>query len=275
MPDAEQIEWWKQDAKKRGPGLYGHINQLDQRTEWFRVDSLGRGRHLRSRTTARTHALPFNHRYGYERVVADAHELLLNDLFVYPHWKRWREEMFALAGGLAVPDESCACYECLVEQCQRVEERVTTERPQLAAGLEPMARRHGIDVLPWGKGWLARKFCDKDKVDMETAESHEPKGYPRAQRSPALDSLLLYMYLTGHFNDQQAREIVKPAIDLDHFEYPVRRVQEIKRQMGVSRRAGRPPVRDDEEGTQEVYALLHSQVMYLHDLRVVSERREV
>ena len=275
MPDAQQIEQWKQDAKKKGPGSHGYVDMADPTPVWFQVDSMGRVRNLGSRDKVRGMAdlltpsnvkipnYPSIYLYGYERGVADAHELLLTDLFTHPRWETWREEMSALAGGLAVLDEPCPCYECLVKRCQRVEERVATERPQLASGLDPMARRHGIDVLPWGKGWLARRFCAKIKVDMETAKFHEPKGYPRAQRNPALDSLLLYMYLTGHFNDQRAREIVKPVIDLEHVEDPVRRIQEIKRQMGVSRRAGRPPARDDEEGVQEVYELLHSQVMYL------------
>ena len=275
MPEPQQIEQWKQDAKKKGLGLHGYADMADPSPEWFQVDSLGRVRHLESRDTVlgiadlftppniKIPAFPSAYLYGYERGVADAHELLLIDLFVYPRWETWCKEMFSLAGGLAVPYEPCRCYECLVENCRRIEEKVATERPQLVAGLESMARRHGIDVLPWGKGWLAGKFCAKDEVDMETAKFHKPKGYPRTQRNPALDSLLLYMYLTGHINDQRAREIVKPAIDLDHVEDPVRRVQKIKRQLGVSRRTGRPPARDSEEDVQEIYELLRSQVMHL------------
>lgn len=275
MPDAQQIEQWKQDAKKEGPGLCAYPDIADPTPVWFQVDSRGRVRNLGSRDKGRGIADFFNpphlklpkfpavYLYGYERGVADAHELLLNDLFYYPRWEMWHEEMFSLAGNLAIPDDPCPCYKCLVENCRRIEEKVATERPRLAAGLESMARRHGIDALPWGRGWLASWFCIKVETDRGPDEFHKPKGYPRTQRSPALDSLLLYMYLTGHFNDQRAREIVRPAIDLDLVEDPIRRIQEIKRQLGISREPGRPKARDDEQGAQEVYELLRSQVIYL------------
>ena len=130
------------------------------------------------------------------------------------------------------------------------------------AALKPIAQRHGLDVVPWGMGWIVRAFAGVQPVGEWDPEP--PERAPRGQRNPAADALLLNVYLTGHLWDPQARAIIKPAMDLDTVSDPVRHVQAIKRALGIHRRAGRPRrSHTDAEPADEVYELLKSQVRYM------------
>ena len=266
----------RKEAREQRPGIYGYV-YLDLTSVYFRVDSKGRARQLESevpRTGSIIDLLPypglkitkFPHTYwhGYERAVAAAHEMLMNDLRWHPRWSSWQDEVLSLVDGLAVPCAPCDCYECWVRHCKKIAETVRDKRPLMMAAIEPVAQRHALDVVPWGIGWLAQQFC-LEQPDVHPALEHTPKGYPRAQQDPGRDSLLLYVYLTGYMEDPVAREIIKPVVDLDYLIDPKRQVQHIKSALGISRKPGRPAglgVRDARPD-DEVYELLRNQVRHL------------
>ena len=190
--------------------------------------------------------------------------MLLTDLVSMPRWSSWRDEVFSQVNGLAVPYAPCDCYECWVRHCMKIAETARDKRPLMMAAIEPMAQRHALDVVPWGTGWLAQQFC-LEQPDVQPGPEHTPKGFPRGQRNPGKDSLLLYVYLTGYMQDPVAREIIKPVVDLDYLADPKRQVQHIKSALGISRNPGRPAglsVRD-AKADDEIYELLRSQVRHL------------
>ena len=186
------------------------------------------------------------------------------DLLCLPRWASWRDEVLSRVDGLAVPHTPCECYECWVQHCKAIAGVATNTRPLMVAAIEPVAQRHALDVVPWGIGWLTQWFC-LEQVDDHPDQRHAPRGYPRGQRDPGRDSLLLYVYLTGHMEDPVAREIIKPVVDLNHLADPKRQVQRIKSALGISRKPGRPVGQSvrDSRANDEVYDLLKSQVRYL------------
>lgn len=271
MEKDKQINKWRKDARNQPPGTYGYTDTGTGATAWFRRDKVGRARRMTGvQADGLGLLLPpgwqrrFPHplyAYGYERAVAHEYEMLTGDLFFGP--RHWHDKAKALARGLTVQDGPYGDYRLWVKHCQTIAKSIEDARPSLIMALEPVAYRHGLDVVPWGMGWMLRHF-----VEVQPGYGLDPKpckGPPRCQRDPATDALLLYVHLTGHLLDPQARAIVKPVIDLDAVADPVRRVQEIKSALGAKRRAGRPPGRShqDAESTEEVYELLCSQVRYL------------
>ena len=187
--------------------------------------------------------------------------MLTGDLCFRP--SPWRDKARALACGLTIRDGPYGDYRLWVSHCQAIVTSVKDRRPSLVKALEPIARRHGLDVVPWGMGWLLRHFVKSQPADGQDLEPI--KGPPRGQRDPATDALLLYMHLTGLLRDPQAKAIIRPVIDLDLVGDPKRRVQQIKSALGVKRKPGRPPkrFRQDFESRNEIYGLLRSQVRYL------------
>ena len=276
MFDEKQIEKWRKDAKEQGPGIYNHMRP-DFTFVHFRVDSKGRVRQLEGEVEwtgtiedlfahpgMKRPKFPLTYRHGYERAVAAEHEMLMTDLRWLPRWSSWRDEVFLLVDGLAVPYAPCDCYECWVRHCEEIAETVRDKRPLMMAAIEPVAKHHALDMVPWGIGWLAQQFC-LEQPDVQPGPEHTPKGYPRGQQNPGRDSLLLYVYLTGHLEDPVAREIIKPVVDLNHLADPKRQVQHIKGTLGISRKPGRPAGFSgrDVRFDGEVYELLRSQVRHL------------
>ena len=276
MPDEKQIKEWRREAKEQGRGIYGYVC-WDRTSAYFQVDSKGRVRQLqgelpRTGTVMDLFAYPgmkvpkFPHTYlhGYERAVAAEHEMLMNDLLFLPRWSSWRDDVLSQVDGLAFPYTPCDCYECWVRHCEEIEAEVRDTRPLMMAVIEPVAQRHALDVVPWGIGWLAQQFCLEQPDTLPDLE-HTPRGYPRSQQDPGRDSLLLYVYLTGHLGDPVARDIIRPVVDLDHLADPKRQVQHIKSALGISRKPGRPvrPSVTDARSDDEVYELLRSQVRHL------------
>lgn len=271
MERDQQIEEWRQDARKQAPGTYGYIEVGSGATAWFQRDKIGRARRMTGeQAIGLGELLPpgwrrrFPHplyAYGYERAVAYEYELLTGDLLIGS--RPWHEKARALASGLSVQDGPYGDYQLWVSHCQAIAKSVKDARPSLITTLEPIAHRHGLDVVPWGMGWLLRHF-----VEVRSAYGLDPeptKGPPRGQRDPATDALLLYVHLTGYLRDPQAKAIIKPVVDLDLVGAPERRVQQIKSALGVKRKPGRPPkrFRHDTEARNEVYELLWGQVRYL------------
>ena len=249
METDQQINEWRQDARKQPPGTHGYIDRSTGATAWFQRDKVGRARRMTGeQAIGLGELLPpgwrrrFPHplyAYGYERAVAHEYEMLTGDLFVRP--RPWREKARALARGLTVRDGPDGDYQLWVRHCQGIAKTVEDARPCLMTALEPIAYRHGLDAVPWGMGWMLRHFVE---VQPGYGPDPEPtKGPPRGQRVPATDALLLYVYLTGHHWDPQARAIIKPIIDLDLVVDPKRRVQVIKSALGAKRKRGRPPRR--------------------------------
>ena len=276
MFDAKKIKKLRREAKEQGPGIYGYVYP-GLTSIYFRVDAKGRARQLRGevpRTGSiidlfayprmKVSKFPPTYLHGYERAVAAEHEMLMNDLLFLPRWSSWRDDVLSQVDGLAVTCTPCDCYECWVRHCEEIAVEVRDKRPLMMAVIEPVAQRHALDVVPWGRGWLAQQFCLEQPDDLPDLE-HTPKGYPRSQQAPGRDSLLLYVYLTGHLDDPVAREIIKPIVDLDYLADPKRQVQHIKSALGISRKPGRP-VRHgvtDARSDDEVYKLLRNQVRHL------------
>ena len=271
MEKDQQIEEWRQDARKQPPGTYGYIEVGSGATAWFRRDKIGRARRMTGEQDDGLGLLippgwrrRFPHppyAYGYERAVAYEYEMLTGDLLIGS--RPWHEKVRALASGLTVQDGPYGDYQLWVRHCQAIAKSIKEERPSVITALDPIAQRHGLDDVPWGMGWLLKHF-----VEVQPARGLDPeptKGPPRGQRDPATDALLLYVHLTGYLRDPQAKAIIKPVIDLDLVGAPERRVQQIKSALGVKRKSGRPPkrFRQDTEAGNEVYELLRSQVRYM------------
>ena len=276
MPDEKQIEEWRKEAKEQGPGIHQYVCR-DLTPVYFRVDSKGRVRRLEGEVPwtgtivdlfaypgMKLPKFPLTYRHGYERAVAAEYEMLMNDLVSLTRWSSWRDVVQSQVDGLAVPYAPCDCYECWVRHCEEIATEARDKRPLMVAAIDPVAQRHALDMVPWGIGWLTQQFC-LEQSDVQPGPEHTPKGYPRGQQDPGRDSLLLYVYLTGHMEDPVAREIIKPVVDLNHLADPKRQVQHIKSALGISRKPGRPAglgVRD-VRADDEVYELLRSQVRHL------------
>ncbi len=271
MENDQQINEWRQDARKQPPGTYGYTDVGTWVTAWFQRDKIGRARRMTGEQADGLGLLlppgwrrRFPHppyAYGYERAVAYEYEMLTGDLLIGS--RPWHEKTRALASGLTVQDGPYGDYQLWVSYCQAIAKSVKEERPSVITALDPIAQRHGLDDVPWGMGWLLKHF-----VEVQPAYGLDPeptKGPPRGQRDPATDALLLYVHLTGYLSDARAKAIIKPVIDLDLVGAPERRVQQIKRALGVRRKPGRPSgrTRQNAEATSEVYELLCSQVRYL------------
>ena len=272
MSYEKQIEEWRKEAKEQEPGTYKYMLR-DFTFVYFQVDSIGRVRQLEgevpwtgtivdlfSYPSMKLPRFPLTYRHGYERAVAAEHEMLMTDLVSMPRWSSWRDEV----DGLAVPYAPCDCYECWVRHCEEIATETRDKRPLMMSAIEPVAKHHALDMVPWGIGWLAQQFC-LEQPDVQPGPEHTPKGYPRGQQNPGRDSLLLYVYLTGHLDDPVAREIIKPVVDLNHLADPKRLVQHIKGTLGISRKPGRPAGLSgrDVRFDGEVYELLRSQVRHL------------
>lgn len=273
MGNDRRIDEWRRHARKQPPGIHGYFDMKDGLSVWFRRDKLGRARIMEDTRTIVTDGLsalltPPGLRprpphpvyvYGYERAVAYEYGLLTGELF-FPFGSRpWHKEGMALAGDLTVPGGPYDPYGPWVAYCQTIEKAVAAARPALIAALEPIARRHGLDVVPWGIGWMLEMFV---AVQPYGPDPEPVEGPPRGQRDPATDALLLYVHLAGYRRDKRAHEIIKPVIDLDEVADPLRRIQAIKRALGAHRKSGRPPT-PDAEAADEVYELLKRQVRYL------------
>lgn len=269
----EQIEQYREEARKQAPCIYGYLDLASGVDIWFRTDSIGRARRMEGESI--NPMVPpglrprFPHpayRFGYERAVACEYEMLVNDLLLARPPRSWHADVERAADGLVVQDSSAwfSGYWPWVAYIQRIERLAEDTRPEMMQALRPVAQRHGLAWLPWGLGWFARQYAVIEGMEdrLDDTEHVDP---PRAQREPDIDALLLYLHLTGYLRDPRAKEMVKPIFDLDLIEDPVRRVQQIKKAMGVRRPAGRPPKssRPDPEAEAEVYELIQSFVDYV------------
>ena len=170
MPDENQIEEWRREAREQGPRIYGFVNP-DFTSIHFRVDSKGRARQLQGNVPwtgtiddfvaypgIKLPKFPSTHRYGYKRAVAAEHEMLMNDLLCLPRWSLWRDDVLSQVDGLAVPYTPCDCYECWVQHCKGIAVVARNTRPLMMAAIEP-APSASSRCGPWGIGWLTQQFC--------------------------------------------------------------------------------------------------------------------
>ena len=268
----EQIERYREEARKQAPGIYGYLDLASGVDVWFHTDSIGRARRMEGESINPMvnpgSRLRFPHpayRFGYERAVAYEYELLVGDLLLARPPRSWHADVDRAAEGLVVQDSLAylSGYWTWVAYLQRVERLAEAAKPEMMQALRPVAKRHGLTWLPWGMGWFAKQFAVTAGMEDRPADT-EHVDPPRAQREPDIDALLLYLHLTGYLRDTRAKAMVKPIFDLDLIEDPVRRVQQIKKAMGVRRPAGRPPKssRPDPEAEAEVYELIQSFVDY-------------
>ncbi len=285
---------WRQDVRDGDypPGIHGHYDLKDHSVAWFRKDSRNRVR----RVEGDTHELdltPFpsppgmsprfphpDYVYGYERAVAYEYELITLELFM--RQRSWRPEVDTQADGLCIWENLHGTYRPWVEHYKDIARIAKRERPTLLKLLMPIAQRHGLDVVPWGMGWMVEQVASEHIEPISCCHNPEyrsdtefPTGPPNPMRTPEKDALLLYVYLTGHLTghprDRKAWEIVLPVINLFSDEDdgalkdPKRKVQEIKRALGATRKPGRPAgrPRSDTSASKEVYELLERQVEYL------------
>ena len=255
---------------------------LENPDVWYRVDSLGRrravpfqpgdhpllGPGIRSRLPHPAYAL------GYAWAVSYEYQMILIDLFTRCEWPGY---ISRLASGLAFPidDRRTNSYEGMVAFESAVAESIKIIRHELADALEPYATRHGLDVVPWGLGWLYRSVprqwtdrCIEVPVTLPPVPPKSRRTDPRT--TPALDALLLYLWLTGGWRDPAAKEILQPVVCFEceasyspHCPKPLcfarghdrpeglmLRINRTKSALGVHRPPGRPrgPSRwDDEE----------------------------
>lgn len=201
--------------------------------------------------------------YGYARAVAEEYEVLTVDLLTSP--QAWHEEARRLASGLEIPDGPERSYSRWISHCQKVLKLAQESRPEFVEFLKPIAERHGLDVVPWGMASLIKGFVPV--VEAYTGEDEPDERPVRGQRRPRIDALLLYIYLAGYLNDPKVKEMISmiPDFDLDYLSDPVRKVQKIKNDLGISRRSGRPPNRSmqDPERDRQVYDLVERQIRYM------------
>ncbi len=278
MDNDSRIERWHKETQGKRPGIYGYLDAADGASVWFRRDKSGRARRLPEDQRPGLAGLVtppgwkprFPHpayAYGYRRAVAYEYELITNELFAGP--RPWHDDDVALSKDLRVKEGPHGPYQPWVAYCQSIVRLVEAERPALLEALGPVAHRHGLDVVPWGMGWLISNYVETEPV-WELPPQPVDERPPRAQRNPAADALLLYVYLTGHLQDPEARAIVRPAIDLDLIVDPVRQVQAIKHALGATRKPGRPSKHSqpDALAVDEVCELLERQVRYMVRRRI-------
>ncbi len=105
---------------------------------------------------------------------------------------------------------------------QAVAEGVKTIRPEVVEALVPIADRHGLTYIPWGTGWLYETFPKaqsservKVPVDIKPAEMPDRRKPVDARREPAIDALLVYLWLTGVWRDTLVREVLRTLICFD------------------------------------------------------------
>ena len=151
-----------------GPVVTEYKIDLNTPGIWTRVDSIGRRRQvtlqpgdnpllipgLKPRLPHPVYAL------GYANSVSYEYQLLLIDLFNSVNHP-WSEEIQELAGGLEYPYRETRTYEEAVAFQSALAESVNALRPGLPEAVAPFAGRHGLDVLPWGLGWLYQHLPQK------------------------------------------------------------------------------------------------------------------
>lgn len=283
-------EEWRHDIRDGDypPGIHGHYDLEDHSVVWFRKDSINRVRRVES-DTHELESTPFlsppgmhqrfphpEYVYGYERAVACEYELLTLELFM--HQRSWRPDVDAQADGLGIRENSHGTYQPWVEHYKDIARIAKRDRPTLLKLLMPIAQRHGLNVVPWGIGWMVEQVATEHIEPISGCHNPEyrsnaewPMGPPNPMRTPEKDALLLYVYLSGYLKDRKALRIVLPIINLfsdeedEALKNPERKVQEIKRALGAIRKPGRPAGRSsfDATASDEVYELLERQVEYL------------
>ena len=234
----------------------GRIYQIKDNPGRFGLDSLLMG--------SKAPRYPSRYyQYGYARAVAEEYEMLTVDLL--RPTQAWHEEAWRLASGLEIPSGPERSYSLWTAYNQKILELAKERRPKFVELLEPIAKLHGLDAVPWGMATLIKRFVPVIEEYLGEDEPDEPPV--RRQRSPKIDALLLYTYLTGYMDDPKAKSIISriPGFDLDLLSDPIRKVQQIKSDLRISRPTGRPPGRlpKDPERDRQVYELIESQVRYI------------
>ena len=203
---------------------------------------------------------------GYAMAVSYEYQMILIDFFNPNIWG-WPSFIEDLKAGLSFPpDDVCTdSYQGMVAYESAIAESVQEIRPELAESLATFAALNGLDALPWGLGWLYRKVPGRwtnevieVPVTLPSIPLERPGTDPR--QTPALDALLLYLWLTGGWRDEGARDILSSVAcfkcDIKRSpECPMPicfasgnvrpeglklRVKRIRAALGIQRRGGRP-----------------------------------
>jgi hypothetical protein len=197
---------------------------LDNPDVRYRVDSLGRrravprkpdddpifGPGMKKRFPHPAYAL------GYAWAVSYEYQMILISLFTRCQWPNCIKE---LDSGLIYPvdERRIGSYEGMVAFESATAESIRLIRYELVDALRPFAIRHGLDAVPWGLGWLYRSVPRRWTDQSITVKVNLPELTPTRRRTdprttPALDALLLYLWLTGGWRDPAAQKILNPAV---------------------------------------------------------------
>lgn len=244
----------------------------------YRVDSLGRRRAFNfdpAKHDPRTWGLlggqPLKRKFphpayalGYAWAVSYEYQMLLIECFT--RWE-WPTTVMDLAAGLvfSTEDSYTESYKGMVAYESAVAQSVKDIRPGLVEALEPFAARHGLNHLPWGLGWLYRSIPQSSTYDIvdvhpELSETKLERRRTDPRTTPALDALLIYLWLTGGWRNLEAQQLLEPVMcfQCDYTESPncsklvcwaagayrpqglKLRINRITGALGIHRKRGRP-----------------------------------
>ena len=206
---------------------------------------------------------------GYAWAVSYELEMLLSYLWRFG-WP-WTEYLAQLNAGIVYPsatDKAFLSYDGMVAFYRDIAHQIAELRPDLHRFGMTVAQRHGIDVIPWGMGYLFENappgsfnapLLRLHTPGMPSTASEIPHLDARKLSGPtsaAADALLLYLHLAGLLRDGRATSIVNPLLRLD-VGNPERHIMRVKVALGARRPPGRPAGRS-RYGREENYMLLRS-----------------
>lgn len=157
---------------------------------------------------------------GYAKAVSHEYQSILIPLF-NPRGYELPDDVLDLAAGLSIHPANFVTYsyEDMASYYQTVAKGVEIVRPELVAELKRFTLRHGLDVIPWGRGWLyssipLRQSDSNLEIPMDLPEQPAVSDFRPVDRrqTPALDALTLYLYLTRGWRDEEVRELLKSLI---------------------------------------------------------------
>ena len=157
---------------------------------------------------------------GYAKAVSHEYQTIVIPLF-NPHVYNLPEDALDLAAGLNIPRANYVThsYEEMVSYYEAVANGVKVVRPDLASQLDHFICRHGLDAIPWGRGWVYSSIpqwrtYSSVGISMDLPEGPVGSDFKPLDRrtTPALDALTLYLHLTKCWRNEEVREILESLI---------------------------------------------------------------